>query len=92
MREALAMHFHNGRTHGGAFVKDPRSLRLRRARRALTIPKSLVEEVHREIGRRPGTLYGNRDVVGVAMIAGAHTLGYLAGLVTGSGSSPRHIT
>lgn len=92
MTEALVMHFHNGRTYGGTFVDEPRALRLRRALDALRVPRRLAAETRREIAKRPGCGYGRADVIGVAVIAGAHALGSLVGLVTGRGSSPRRMT
>jgi hypothetical protein len=91
MAQALVMHFHNGRSHGGTFVDEPRSLRLRHARCALAVPRTLSAETNREITQRPASTYGRRDVAGVALIASAHTLGYLVGLVTGRGNSARHV-
>jgi hypothetical protein len=92
MTEALVMHFHNGRQSGGTFVDEPRALRLRRAREVLRVPRLLAGETHREIAKRPASSYGRADVAGAAVIAGAHALGFLIGLVTGRGDSPRRVT
>lgn len=92
MTEALVMHFHNGRTHGGTFVDDPRTLRLRRARDALRVPRLLTAETYREVAKRPASRYGRRDIAGVALIAGAHIFGFLIGLITGRGNSPQRVT
>ena len=92
MTAALVMHFHNGRTHGGTFIDDPRALRLRRARDALGIPRRLAAETYREVAKRPASRYARRDVAGVTLIAGAHAFGFLIGLITGRGNSPRRVT
>jgi hypothetical protein len=92
MGQALTLHFHNGRTHGGRYVDESASLRLRRARCALALPRTLSAEVDQEIISRSSSLHRRRDVAGVALIASAHALGYVVGLVTGSGDSARRVT
>jgi hypothetical protein len=92
MTEALVMHFHNGRTYGGTFIDEPRSLRLRRSLDALRTPERVTAEMHREIAQRSSGSHDSANVVGVAVIAGAHALGCLVGLVTGRGRSPRRLT
>jgi hypothetical protein len=90
--EALMMHFHNGRTHGGTFADEPGARRVRRARDVFELPRQLVADTDRAIAQRNDRRYGRPDVAGVAVIAGAHVLGFLVGLATGRGRSPWRVT
>jgi hypothetical protein len=89
--QALVLHFHNGRMHGGSFANEPPPRRRRRARDALRVPQRLTAETAEELARRPASSYGRRDAAGVALIATAHTLGLLAGLALGAGHSAQHV-
>jgi hypothetical protein len=91
-REALVMHFHNGRTHGGTFVDEPRVNKRILTRAGLRIPGRVTRETKEAIKARPESGYPKRDVYAVRAIGLAHLTGFLVGITRGRGNSPGKIT
>jgi hypothetical protein len=90
-RRALAIHFHNGRAHGGLFATEPASERRARAREALRVPRRILGQTKRACARR-GVELPVVDAVAVWLVAAAHAFGYLYGLLAGVGRSAHRLT
>lgn len=93
-RGTLAAHFHNGRSTAGLRVERP-GLRAARAelRRLVRLPGQLTRELRTALSKRPpltGKAASGARLVPV--VASAHALGELAGLLTGPGNSVDKLT
>jgi hypothetical protein len=88
-RGTLAAHFHNGRATAGLRVDRPGPGAVRAEwRRLVRLPWRLIRELHAALAVRPPlTGVATRGARLVPLLAAAHSVGELTGLLLGPGTS-----